>query len=102
MLSPDGASAVGAVGLADQPEAEAEIRGTIGRTYFYLGLPDRAEPLVFLTNQVEWGPTTIARIYKDRWQIELFFRALKQNLRVKTFVGTSPNGRHSEECDGAA
>lgn len=40
------------------------------------------------------GPTTIARIYKDRWQIELFFKALKQNLRVKTFVGTSANALH--------
>ena len=40
------------------------------------------------------GPTTIARIYKDRWQIELFFKALKQNLRVKTFVGTSRNALH--------
>jgi hypothetical protein len=55
---------------------------------------DRDEPLVFLTNQVQWGPTTIARIYKDRWQIELFFKALKQNLRVKTFVGTSRNALH--------
>jgi hypothetical protein len=55
---------------------------------------DRDEPLVFLTNHVGWGSTTIARIYKDRWQIELFFRALKQNLRVKTFVGTSRNALH--------
>jgi IS4 transposase len=55
---------------------------------------DRDEPLVFLTNHVGWGSTTIARIYKDRWQIELFFKALKQNLRVKTFVGTSRNALH--------
>jgi IS4 transposase len=55
---------------------------------------DRETPLVFLTNQVAWGPTTIGRIYKDRWQIELFFKALKQNLRVKTFVGTSRNALH--------
>jgi IS4 transposase len=34
---------------------------------------------------------TVAAIYKERWQIELFFRALKQSLRVKTFVGTSAN-----------
>jgi hypothetical protein len=52
------------------------------------------EHLVFLTNQLRFGPTTIARIYKDRWQIELFFKALKQNLRVKTFVGTSANALH--------
>jgi hypothetical protein len=57
-------------------------------------VPDRDDPLVFLTNQVQWGPTTIARVYKDRWQIELFFKALKQNLRVKTFVGTSRNALH--------
>lgn len=57
-------------------------------------LADRDEPMVFLTNQVQWGATTIARIYKDRWQIELFFKALKQNLRVKTFVGTSRNALH--------
>jgi len=57
-------------------------------------IPDRDEPLVFLTNHVAWGPTTIARLYKDRWQIELFFKALKQNLRVKTFVGTSRNALH--------
>ncbi len=55
---------------------------------------DRDDPLIFLTNQVHWGPTTIARIYKDRWQIELFFKTLKQNLRVKTFVGTSRNALH--------
>lgn len=45
----------------------------------------------FLTNHLRFGPTTIARIYKDRWQIELFFKALKQNLKIKTFVGTSAN-----------
>jgi len=50
--------------------------------------------LVFLTNHLGLGPTTIARIYKDRWQIELLFKALKQNLRVKTFVGTSANALH--------
>jgi hypothetical protein len=47
--------------------------------------------LVFVTNQMDYAATTIARIYKDRWQIELFFKALKQNLRIKTFVGTSAN-----------
>jgi hypothetical protein len=47
--------------------------------------------IVLLTNHLEFGPTTIAAIYKDRWEIELFFKALKQNLKVKTFVGTSEN-----------
>ncbi len=57
-------------------------------------LEDEARTLVFLTNQLAFGPTTIARIYKDRWQIELFFKVLKQHLRVKTFVGTSANALH--------
>jgi len=47
--------------------------------------------LVLLTNLLDFGATTIAAIYKERWQIELFFKALKQNLKVKTFVGTSEN-----------
>jgi hypothetical protein len=40
-----------------------------------------------LTNQLEFAATTIAAIYRERWQIELFFKALKQNLKIKTFVG---------------
>jgi len=47
--------------------------------------------IVLLTNLLAFGATTIAAIYKDRWEIELFFKALKQNLKVKTFVGTSEN-----------
>jgi IS4 transposase len=47
--------------------------------------------IVLLTNHFEFGATTLSAIYKDRWQIELFFKALKQNLKVKTFVGTSEN-----------
>jgi len=47
--------------------------------------------IVLLTNLMDFGATTIAAIYKDRWEIELFFKALKQNLKVKSFVGTSEN-----------
>jgi len=47
--------------------------------------------LVFLTNHRGFAASTIAAVYRQRWQIELFFKALKQNLRIKTFVGTSPN-----------
>ena len=46
---------------------------------------------MFLTNHRGFAASTIAAIYRQRWQIELFFKALKQNLRIKTFVGTSPN-----------
>ena len=52
---------------------------------------DTGEVLVFLTNHHALGASTIAAIYKDRWQIELFFKALKQNCKIKTFVGTSSN-----------
>ena len=52
---------------------------------------DTGDRLVFLTNHHGLGASTIAAIYKDRWQIELFFKALKQNLKIKTFVGTSAN-----------
>jgi len=53
--------------------------------------PETGEILVFLTNNLKLGATTIASIYKERWQIEIFFKALKQNLKIKTFVGTSAN-----------
>jgi hypothetical protein len=52
---------------------------------------ERDEVLVFLTNHLKLAANTVAAIYKDRWQIEVFFRALKQNLKIKTFVGTSAN-----------
>lgn len=52
---------------------------------------EKQQTLVFLTNHYGFGATTIAAIYKERWQIELFFKALKQNLKIKTFVGTSAN-----------
>jgi Transposase DDE domain/Domain of unknown function (DUF4372) len=47
--------------------------------------------IVLLTNHLRFGATTVAAIYKDRWQIEIFFKAIKQNLKIKTFVGTSKN-----------
>jgi IS4 transposase len=43
------------------------------------------------TNQMKFGATTIASIYRERWQVELFFKAIKQNLKIKSFVGTSAN-----------
>jgi hypothetical protein len=52
---------------------------------------DTGEILTLLTNHLRFAATTIAAIYRDRWQIELFFKAIKQNLKIKTFVGTSSN-----------
>lgn len=50
--------------------------------------------IVLLTNNMKLAAGTIAAIYKQRWQIELFFKAIKQNLKIKTFVGTSANAVH--------
>ena len=52
---------------------------------------EKQESIVFLSNLLAFGATTIAAIYKDRWQVELFFKALKQTCKIKTFVGTSAN-----------
>lgn len=49
------------------------------------------DPLILVTNHMGFAATTIARIYKERWQIEVFFKTLKQNLKIKTFVGTTEN-----------
>jgi len=52
---------------------------------------EKERRIVLLTNHLDFGATTIAVIYKERWQIELFFKALKQNLKIKTFIGTTEN-----------
>jgi IS4 transposase len=53
--------------------------------------PDTAKYLVFLTNQFTLSATTICALYKSRWQIELFFKWIKQHLRINAFYGTSEN-----------
>lgn len=53
--------------------------------------PDSGKHFQFLTNNFRLAPKTIADIYKERWRIEIFFREIKQNLHIKTFVGTSEN-----------
>lgn len=52
--------------------------------------------LVFLTNHLTLAAATVSAVYKQRWQIELFFKALKQSLRIKTFVGTSANALETQ------
>ena len=53
--------------------------------------PDTGKRLVFLTNNLTLPARTIADLYKCRWQIELFFKWIKQNLSIKSFFGTSEN-----------
>lgn len=53
--------------------------------------PKTGKHYVFLTNNFHLAAKTIADIYKARWRIELFFKCIKQNLKIKSFVGTSKN-----------
>lgn len=53
--------------------------------------PQSGKRYAFLTNNFALSASTIAAIYKDRWQVELFFKAIKQNLKIKAFIGTSNN-----------
>ncbi len=57
---------------------------------------DENKVIVIVTNQLDWEYNTIAELYKKRWDIELFFKSLKQNLQVKTFWGTSENAVKSQ------
>ena len=54
------------------------------------------QTIELITNNLEWKASTIAELYKRRWSIEEFFRLIKQNLLVKTFIGTSENACKSQ------
>jgi hypothetical protein len=54
-------------------------------------LDDKQDTIVFVTNHLTLAASTIGAIYRDRWKIELFFKAIKQSLRIKSFIGTSEN-----------
>ncbi len=71
------------------PQAQKDCPGLLRRIEVWD--PDKKREIVLLTNHLNFGATTISAIYRDRWQIELFFKALKQNLKVKTFIGTTEN-----------
>jgi hypothetical protein len=73
--------------LASDKESAAPMR--LRRIEVWL--EDKQDTMVFVTNHLKLAASTIAAIYKDRWQIELFFKAIKQSLRIKTFIGTSEN-----------
>ncbi len=75
--------------LEKQAHSDVETAPFLRRVRYWDEATDRE--LVFLTNHLELSPATVAAVYKERWQIELLFKALKQNLRVKTFVGTTAN-----------
>ena len=53
--------------------------------------PESGKAFIFLTNNFDLPPLTIAQLYKSRWRVELFFKWVKQNLKIKHFFGTSDN-----------
>jgi len=57
---------------------------------------DENKVIEVLTNNLEWSAATIGELYKRRWQIEIFFKLMKQNLQIKTFLGTSENACKSQ------
>ena len=70
--------------------SEIEFR----RVVIYIEKDDRT--IVLITNNMEWEAATIAELYKRRWLIETFFKLIKQNLQIKTFLGTSQNACKSQ------
>jgi Transposase DDE domain len=62
---------------------------------FTIARPDKDEPLYLLTNDFNRPAAEIARLYKERWQIELLFKWLKQNLKIRRFLGRSENAGHA-------
>ncbi|NDA00085.1 MAG: IS4 family transposase, partial [Betaproteobacteria bacterium] len=68
--------------IQDYPEHMRRIR---------FNEPTTGQTLIFLTNNTSLPATTIAALYKNRWQVELFFKWIKQHLRIKHFLGTSEN-----------
>jgi putative transposase len=85
--------------MADQTVA---LNSTAGKAYegklrrVSFRDPDTSKWLVFLTNNFELSYKTICALYKARWKVELFFKTLKQNLRIKKFLGTSVNAVKSQ------
>lgn len=76
------------------PRAAADYPAYLRRIRFRD--PDTRQSLVFLTNHTQLPALTICALYKSRWQVELFFKWIKQHLRIKRFYGTSENAVKSQ------
>ncbi len=73
-----------------QSKGQATRKAKLGKTRL-IGVRTDKGVMEFLTNNMKLSAHTIGQIYKQRWQIESFFKALKQNLKIKHFVGTTSN-----------
>ena len=82
------------VGSPSLPKAAADFPYPLRRVRYFD--KETAKHLVFLTNNLEIPALTVAKLYKSRWQIELFFKWIKGHLRIKHYFGTSPNAVKSQ------
>jgi hypothetical protein len=80
--------------------AKADYPGVLRAVTFWVeedeGSRHNSREMTFFTNNMTLSPVTIAAIYKSRWHIEAFFRLIKQKLKIKSFLGTSPNAVKSQ------
>jgi hypothetical protein len=72
-------------------EQKKGMKGPLRLRRIEIWVEETKSTIAFVTNNFKLAAATIADIYRDRWQIELLFKALKQSLRIKTFIGTSEN-----------
>ena len=82
------------IGSPSLPKAAADFPYPLRRVRYFD--KETAKHLVFLTNNLEIPALTVAKLYKSRWQIELFFKWIKGHLRIKHYFGTSPNAVKSQ------
>jgi len=81
--------------LTGKPAKETGMKQVrLRRVVVYIEKDNRTVELI--TNNMDWKASTIAELYKRRWEIEVFFKLIKQNLQVKTFLGTSENACKSQ------
>jgi hypothetical protein len=82
------------IGTPTLPKAAANFPWPLRRVHYFD--KETSKQLVFLTNNLEIPAITVAKLYKSRWQIELFFKWIKGHLRIKHYFGTSPNAVKSQ------
>jgi len=81
--------------LTGKPAKETKMNQVrLRRVVVYIEKDNRTVELI--TNNMDWKASTIAELYKRRWEIEVFFKLIKQNLQIKTFLGTSENACKSQ------
>ena len=77
------------IGCPSLPKSAADFPWPLRRVHYFDA--ESSKHLVFLSNNLEIPALTVAKLYKSRWQIELFFKWIKGHLRIKHYFGTSPN-----------